>query len=526
MLGILGIFASGACAFSGATSTRTAHVAYPNPRSYYEAHVDLAQPERVRIQAHLAETEAVLRANPPAGLSDAQMKNRLARLDDLHEYWVRGEFPKNRDFPDRLIPYFIDAKGVPCAMGYLVIQSGAGDFAEEVHQRMNNAYIAEIAAADGRLAAWAKVQGMTLEETARVQPSYGPPRLSRVTQVVLDTLGHPWALGPDGNNILGRALFYRDSSQWKLYSVVVDQGFCLTRSGLPLLVGGAQVRWNARDYRFPKDFTSSCEWSANDSDAWVGSPLGVTRLRRGGSGDTLASTVIPSPRNTTDTVTGIATTPGFVWGISNQGVFRLNASATDSAPTVWDSVAVWGKRILRIKASGQRVWLGIGDGAPKYTDLFSTRGLRRYNGSGWSAFVASQSSIQTPGDTIYALAVRDTGSVWVATPFGFSRFNGTTTVKVADIPSGVTVYDMAGDATGFYAGTNQGVYRYDGTSLTFLGQPAMPIRGLRPAERRKSVSPTVRIEAGKTAPGTRTVLGRSSRPKSAAGVYVAPSKSP
>jgi len=500
-------------------------VAYANPRSYYEAHVDLSQPEQARIRAHLASVEAVLRARPTDGLTDEQKRNRLARLDDLRAYREAGVFPRNLDFPDRLIPYFIDAAGTPCAMGQLIIASGHAALAEDVRVTMNNAYIGEIAAADPRLQEWVDEQGMTLEEAAMVQPAYGAPQIDRALQIRLDSLSRPWVLGSKNGNVsVGGFLAHYDSARWK-FEVREPLSFCVTKSGSPLLVGGSQANWNSRDYTFLKDFTSTCEWSANDSVAWVGSASGVTRLRRSGSGDTLASTLIPSPRHATDTVRGIATTPGFVWGISNQGVFRLNASAVDSAPTVWDSVAVWGKRILRIKASGHRVWLGIGDGAHRNSNLFSIRGLRRYNGTGWSAFVASQSSIQTPGDTIYALAVRDTSSIWVATPsFGFARFNGTTTTKVADIPTGVTVYDMVGDTAGFYAGTSNGIYRFTGGALMHFGIPSSILRPDRNSKRNPLVPGlTSRLRGTVSGEGgVVTIQGRQAGPRQAAGVYYVP----
>src|SRR5690606_11519400 len=138
-------------------------IAYAGARSFYEAHVNLAEPERERIQKHLALVEDDMRRHVPAGLNEAQLTKRLALLDTLRAYRERGEFPRNLDFPDRLIPYFIDAAGVPCAMGKLIIASGHAALAEDVRAHMNNAYIAEIPAADPRLAAWGEEHGFTLE---------------------------------------------------------------------------------------------------------------------------------------------------------------------------------------------------------------------------------------------------------------------------------------------------------------------------------------------------------------------------
>lgn len=516
--------------FAWAALPAFAHLSYPQPRSYYEARVDLSEPEQARIRRHLAAVEAELRARPTEGLTASQRLNRAARLDDLHAYWTRGEFPQNRDFPDRLIPYFIDAEGVPCAMGYLVIASGHGAFAQEVRAKMNNAYIGEIDAADPRLAAWTQAQGMTLEEAAMVQPTYGGP-INNLFQVRVDGLSRPWVLGPRAGDLVfpGGYIAYRDSVRWN-FEPSTSSAFCVTKSGHALRLAFSTASWKSRNYSAPGNWEyTACEWGANDSDAWLGGTQGLSRLRRGGGADTLARTVFTTPPGSSDTINGVAVTPGAVWAATNRGVYRRNTSPLDTVPTVWDSLALWGKRITGIRASGARVWLGV-EGANTFGGFstFSTRGLRRYNGTGWSAFMASQSSIQAPGDTIYALAERDTGSVWVATPaFGFARFNGVTTTKVADIPAGVTVYDMAGNAQGFYAGTSNGLYQFRNDSLVHLGNPTVSILGAT-AGKRPQAGPRLRVLSAPEARrlGVLSVLGRQSGPQAGAGVYLVPPSKP
>ncbi|MCD6023760.1 MAG: hypothetical protein K0Q91_676 [Fibrobacteria bacterium] len=291
--------------------------------------------------------------------------------------------------------------------------------------------------------------------------------------------------------------------------------------------------WNSRDYSSSGNWEyTGCVWSANDSDAWVGSTRGLSRLRRGGSADTLARTVFATPPGASDTIHGVAVTPGAVWAATDRGVYRRNTSPLDTVPVVWDSLALWGKRITGIKASGARVWLGVEGRSTSFgvSSSFSTRGLRRYNGSGWSAFVGAMSSIQAPGDTIYALAERDTGSIWVATPaFGFARFNGTVTVKVANLPAGVTVYDLEGNASGFYAGTSNGLYQFRNDSLVHLGSPAVSILGATAGKRLQAV-PRLQVlsaEEARRLGKARSVLGRQTGPQAGAGVYlVSPAKSP
>lgn len=527
--GVRSCLALGIMAGTVFASVTLAHVPYPDPQSPFEATVNLAEPERERIQKHLAIVEADLRAHPPSGLTAAQMSKRLALLDTLKIYREQGVFPRNLDFPDRLVPYFIDAAGVPCAMAKLVIASGHGDFAEEIRATMNNAYIGEIAAADGRLAAWGVEHGITLDEAARVQPGYGPPRLGIVLRVRLDSLKRPWVYGPDGNNIGAQALFYRDSSAWKLgMASMWSQGFCVAPGGEVLLLeSSTTLGWNGRSYSQSGAGYAACEWAPGGSEAWIATSQGLARARRGGVSDTLALTTFKTPLGS-DTVTGVAVTSDAVWAATARGVYRRGRVGSDTAVTAWDSVAIWGRRVTGIKPTGTRVWLGIEgiDNGGLYT-TFSTRGLRRYNGSGWSAFVASQSAIHTPGDTIHALAVRDTGAIWVATPAGFMTFNGTTTQKVADIPAGVTVLDMEGDASGFYAATSVGVYHYNGTELLFLGQPAVSLRpGV--ADKRRGPSPQLRVlRTGEgTGEGMVNLQGRKAVERQAAGVYVAPGTVP
>jgi hypothetical protein len=127
--------------------------------------------DRVRITAHLTEVEAELRAADVSHLTDAQRAARLRGIDRLHDYRVRGEFPHGREGqPGPRVPTFIDADGRACAMGHLVIESGAADVAREIAESQNHARVPEIE--HPALAGWLAANGMTLEEAARVQPSY------------------------------------------------------------------------------------------------------------------------------------------------------------------------------------------------------------------------------------------------------------------------------------------------------------------------------------------------------------------
>ena len=100
--------------------------------------------ETARIRTHLATVERKLQAKDVSSLSVAQRVARARNLDVLHEYWMRGIFPSNTDFPGERVPYFIDRYGTRCAMAYLIEQSGHGDLVARVAATHNNARVREL----------------------------------------------------------------------------------------------------------------------------------------------------------------------------------------------------------------------------------------------------------------------------------------------------------------------------------------------------------------------------------------------
>jgi hypothetical protein len=144
---------------------------------------DLAHPggiEVSQIQRHLSHVEATLRRTAPGDATPEQLRARERALDALHDYWTAGVFPQNRDFPDRHVPYFIDADGTACAVGHLMIASGDEALAREIATYENNDFVAEID--HPGVASWLVRNGFTGEEAAWIQPQYGPcgPVVERV----------------------------------------------------------------------------------------------------------------------------------------------------------------------------------------------------------------------------------------------------------------------------------------------------------------------------------------------------------
>ena len=129
--------------------------------------------ERVRLRAHFDSVDAELRARDVAGMSSGQRAARATLVSWLRDYRNGGAFPLNDRVPAHSVPIFRDARGVLCAMAYLIDRSGRRDIVARVAANRNNAYIVDLAG-DARLVSWLDSVGLSSAEAARVQPSYGP----------------------------------------------------------------------------------------------------------------------------------------------------------------------------------------------------------------------------------------------------------------------------------------------------------------------------------------------------------------
>jgi len=129
-------------------------------------------PEVARVRRHLAAVEAELRAADVSHLTAAQRAARDANLDRLHRYREAGVFPHNHGVAVRA-PFFVDAHGTRCAMAHLIEQAGSGQLVAAVAAARNHAYVPELAG-DPELAAWLDRNGLSLDEAARIQPTYDP----------------------------------------------------------------------------------------------------------------------------------------------------------------------------------------------------------------------------------------------------------------------------------------------------------------------------------------------------------------
>ena len=123
---------------------------------------------QLRIKTHLAYAENLLREKKVDNLSEAQQTKRNHLLDLLHDYWTKGIFPQNYDYPNQRKPCFIDKNNTICAVGYLVEQTAGREAAEYINQKYK--YSEVMAMNDEIVDNWVVNSGLTKEECAMIQP--------------------------------------------------------------------------------------------------------------------------------------------------------------------------------------------------------------------------------------------------------------------------------------------------------------------------------------------------------------------
>jgi hypothetical protein len=127
--------------------------------------------ETARIRRHFDRVLVELRAPVARPLTTEQRAARAAHVARLQAYRDRGVFPHNHDFSDGWMPYFVDHRGVRCAVAYLLEESGRADIVERVRAADNNIWVASLEG-DAEFARWLDETGLTLAEAARIQVPY------------------------------------------------------------------------------------------------------------------------------------------------------------------------------------------------------------------------------------------------------------------------------------------------------------------------------------------------------------------
>jgi len=132
---------------------------------------DASVNEDVRIQTHLSYAENLLRQKDVSNLSPELQQKRVHNLDLLHDYWTRGSFPRNYDYTETRKPCFIDKDGTICAVGYLVEQTAGRNAAKAINNKFK--YEELMAMNDELVDGWIATSGLSKEECAMIQPTYG-----------------------------------------------------------------------------------------------------------------------------------------------------------------------------------------------------------------------------------------------------------------------------------------------------------------------------------------------------------------
>lgn len=127
--------------------------------------------ERARVERHLAGAEVLAKRGPARQRDWGKRLVRTLLLEELAVYRRGGRFPKNQDFRGKCVPYFVDEAGTRCAMAHLLEVGGYHEVVQRVASRRNHARVHELAN-EGDLVDFLRLTGLTLEEAARIQPSY------------------------------------------------------------------------------------------------------------------------------------------------------------------------------------------------------------------------------------------------------------------------------------------------------------------------------------------------------------------
>lgn len=128
------------------------------------------EPELARVRAHLEGAFAEVSAHSVEHLSLDQRARRAELLADLRDYIDAEQYPVN-DVRSERTPIFVDHFGNRCAMAFLIERHGGEALVHRVAATANLARVRELQE-DSELLIWLEHHGLTVEEAARIQPSY------------------------------------------------------------------------------------------------------------------------------------------------------------------------------------------------------------------------------------------------------------------------------------------------------------------------------------------------------------------
>lgn len=131
--------------------------------------------DQAAVMHHLDGALEMLAARDLSALTASQRTNRAAAVALLAAYRDAGAFPQNRDYPGTRVPYFVDpVTDVHCAVGHLMAATGHQSMVRRIAAADNHVRVKSLAT-DAGVQAWLESNGISLDEAARIQPTYGEP---------------------------------------------------------------------------------------------------------------------------------------------------------------------------------------------------------------------------------------------------------------------------------------------------------------------------------------------------------------
>jgi hypothetical protein len=204
--------------------------------------------ENWRLSRHFKRVETILNKRDISHLSPTLQQTRKQYLDRLHDYAVRGIFPRNY----KRLPYspcFIDHDGRECAVAHLVLVAGQTKLANEITTAANYAYVPQMTFPE--LDNWAAQSGLTKEELALIQPGYW---IDFSRELVLAALT-VWAIGL-GTILLNRIQVVRKHMKGLLSILSIFVVMLLMLSACYCLYGGWMAYAVGNDPEVPNIFAA------------------------------------------------------------------------------------------------------------------------------------------------------------------------------------------------------------------------------------------------------------------------------
>jgi hypothetical protein len=228
--------------------------------------------EVLRIQTHLMFVEQMLRNKNVTGLTKKQKRNREKALNLLHEYWLNGVFPSNYDYPEERKPCFIDRDRKICAVGYLVEKTEGRNVAEKINAEHQYEFIEEMN--ESIVAEWANEYGLSLEECAMIQPTYGGLPTEKTVEMPVKT-SYGISSGFLGGTNIAANIFNLKNSTVGNYKIISKIG--LATGTAQIILGLANIRKDQIDWGI-NNYDTKYSYKAQRNLSYINVAAGAATL--------------------------------------------------------------------------------------------------------------------------------------------------------------------------------------------------------------------------------------------------------